>query len=95
MKWTQQLSGTAFTAGYCTMLLSVCVSYWLLSIATQSIPIGVAYACWEGLGLALITIASVLLGEHISLLRFLALIAVFAGLACIHLGTSSHAEQQE
>ncbi|KDM92407.1 SMR family transporter [Photobacterium galatheae] len=47
--------------GYGIMYLLITVSYYFLSLAAKKIAIGVAYAVWEGLGISLITLASLLL----------------------------------
>ena len=36
------------------------LAFWLLSITMRSIPVGVAYAAWSGLGIVLIALAGVL-----------------------------------
>lgn len=87
MKGSQNAASLWPMAGFACMIACVTVSYWLLAKAAQRIPIGVAYACWEGFGLALITLCSILLGEVLTLRRLLALLAVLAGILCIHWGT--------
>lgn len=99
MKGTQSAASLWPMAGVAVMLACVTASYWLLAKAAQRIPIGAAYACWEGLGLALITLCATLLGETLTLRRILALLAVLAGILCIHWGTghgpsTEHAEAQ-
>jgi small multidrug resistance pump len=32
------------------------IAFWALSVAIQSIPVGVAYALWSGIGIAMITL---------------------------------------
>lgn len=82
-------------AGVVIMLLFIGVSYYLLSLSTTALPVGVAFAFWEGVGLAFITLASVfILGEQMSLLRFAALCAVLGGVLLVHHGTSSGNRQQ-
>lgn len=82
-------SGAA-SVGLCAMWLCVGLSYYSLSVATMALPVGVAFACWEAAGLALITLSSVLvLGEVLTLRRFLGLCCVLAGALLVHAGTSS------
>ena len=65
------------------------LSYYCLALAATGLPIGVAYAFWEGLGLTMITLVSVfLLGEAMNMQRFFALLAVLGGALLIHHGTS-------
>ncbi len=77
------------TTGHILMLICIGFSYYMLSLAATGLPIGVAYAFWEGLGLILITLISVIvIGEEMSILRLFALLAVFIGAILIHHGTS-------
>lgn len=63
-------------------------SYALLSVAFRRIPVAVAFAVWEAAGLALVTLAGlVLLGEHLSPLRLLALVGLGLGAWLLHGGT--------
>lgn len=88
MKSTQSMPGWWVHGGYGLMLLCIGFSYYFLALSTQRLPVGVAFACWEGLGLTLITACSVvLLGESFSLTRFGALVAVLSGVMLIHHGT--------
>lgn len=71
------------------MYVLIAVSYSFLALAVTKMPVGVAYAFWEGLGLTIITLVSVVaLGESLTWTRFAALAAVVAGAALIHHGTS-------
>ena len=50
------------------------VSLFLLSLVVKTVPVGVAYALWEGIGIVLITLVSAFfLGEHLSLDKALGL----------------------
>ncbi|QDY44381.1 DMT family transporter [Candidatus Pantoea soli] len=40
------------------VILGYGTAIWLLSIVVQTIPVGVAYATWAGLGIVLVAIAS-------------------------------------
>ena len=71
------------------LLALIGLSYYCLALAATGLPIGVAYAFWEGLGLTMITLVSVfLLGEAMNMQRFFALLAVLGGALLIHHGTS-------
>ena len=78
----------AAESGIVMMLALVALSYYLLALSTTALPVGVAFACWEGLGLSLITLSSVfVLGEQMTLTRFVALCCVVGGVMLIHRGT--------
>ncbi len=80
----------AAALGLGVMWLCVALSYYCLSLATTVLPVGVAFACWEAAGLALITLSSVfVVGEMLTLRRFLGLCCVLGGALLVHLGTGS------
>lgn len=75
--------------GLALMWILIGLSYYLLAVATTGIPVGVAYSFWEGFGLALVTISSVIiLGEPLSLKRIAGLVCVLGGAYLVHLGTT-------
>ena len=74
--------------GLVLMWAAICLSYYLLALSTTGLPVGVAFACWEGLGLTLITLSSVfILDEGLSLKRLLGLFCALAGALLVHRGT--------
>lgn len=68
-------------------LLLIGLSFALLSVALRVIPMAVAYAVWEGLGIVGIAAAGHLLfGEHLPPGRIAALAAILAGIVLIEAG---------
>jgi spermidine export protein MdtJ len=83
IKWAGETSG-----GTLFMLAMISLSYIFLSLAVKRIALGVAYAMWEGIGILLITLFSVLLfGESLPWLKLAGLATLIAGIALIKSGT--------
>jgi len=47
------------------VVVGYCASFYFLSIVLRTIPVGVAYAIWTGIGITLITIAGIVLFKQI------------------------------
>jgi spermidine export protein MdtJ len=75
--------------GYIVMYVLIAVSYYFLSIAAKKISIGVAYAVWEGLGISLITVVSIVLFDSdLNTQELLGLMLAVIGIVCVTLGES-------
>jgi quaternary ammonium compound-resistance protein SugE len=60
------------------------LSFWLLSVAMRSIPVGTAYAVWVGIGATgTVILAIALFGEPLSLVRLAGIALVLAGIATL------------
>ena len=80
---------------YLPMWLLIALSYLLLAKAAKTISIGIAFALWEGLGIALITAVSVLfLGHELSVQEWVGLALAIVGIVMVTLG-ETHAEPVE
>ena len=67
-------------------------SFYFLSLVFQTIPIGVAYAVWGGLGIALITIVgAVFYGQKIDLPGFLGITLIISGVVMLRFFSSMKA----
>ncbi len=82
--------------GYLVMYVLIAISYYFLSKAANKISIGVAYATWEGLGIALITLVSIVLFDaNLSAQQLLGLALAVVGIVCVTLGESHGQPQQK
>ncbi|WP_110955402.1 SMR family transporter [Anaerosinus massiliensis] len=74
-------------AGYTVLLIMVGLSYFLLSKAIVKIPLSVAYATWEGIGLVVITgIGCILFQEQLSVLKILGVSIIVLGIILLKRG---------
>jgi len=86
MKYTQ-----GWTRLWPSIITACCMatSFYLLSIAIQTIPIGTAYAVWTGIGaVGGFVFAIFLFGESASFLRILCLLLIVAGIAGLKLSST-------
>jgi quaternary ammonium compound-resistance protein SugE len=59
-------------------------SFYLLSVAMKTLPVGTAYAVWVGIGAVGTAIAAVFLfGETVNAMRVLGVLLILAGIAAL------------
>lgn len=81
LKYSEGLSRIVPTA---ITIVGALGSFWLLSMAMKSLPVGTAYAVWVGIGAVGAAIAAViLLGEPVNALRVLGILLILAGIAAL------------
>ncbi len=62
------------------------VSFYLLALATKTLPIGTAYAIWTGIGaLGTVILGMLIFHEPVTTLRILFLLLIFAGICGLKL----------
>lgn len=62
------------------------LSFWLLSVAMRTLPVGTAYAVWVGIGAVGTAVAAVwLFGEPVDALRVLGILLILAGIVALGL----------
>lgn len=67
-------------------VLAMVASFYLLSLALRTLPLGTAYAVWVGIGAVGTTLAGIwLLGEPASVAKMLSLLLVVAGIVGLKL----------
>jgi small multidrug resistance pump len=63
------------------------VAFALLSQVVKSVPVGVAYALWSGLGtVSIVAIGAVFLGEELNPMKILGIALVVAGVVVLNVG---------
>ncbi len=93
MKWASVSDGNT---GFILMLVMISLSYIFLSFAVKKIALGVAYALWEGIGILLITLFSVLLfDETLSTMKIAGLTTLVVGIVLIKSGTRKPTKPQK
>ena len=85
MKWASVSGGHT---GFILMLAMIALSYIFLAFAVKKIALGVAYALWEGIGILLITVFSVLL-------KIAGLTTLVVGIVLIKSGTQKKASSKQ
>ncbi len=88
------MNGSLVYWGYAAMYCAIALSYYFLAKAVERISVGVAYAVWEGSGIALITLVSVaIFGHHLTGREMLGLALAIGGIICVNAG-EVHEEQE-
>lgn len=60
------------------------VSFWMLSLVVKTVPVGIAYAIWAGLGIVLVSLAAAwLYDQKLDLAAMLGMGLIVAGVVVI------------
>lgn len=85
------------TAGFTVLLPSLVVvagyglSAYLLSVVVKSMPVGIAYAIWAGLGtLTVLAVGATVLGQPTSVWQVGGVLLIIAGVVLVNLGGQVH-----
>ncbi|MBY6185797.1 multidrug efflux SMR transporter [Marinobacter hydrocarbonoclasticus] len=80
---------------YSALYAFIGTSYYFLAKAAKRIPIGIAYALWEGLGISLIALVGILwLGQVPSPLSAFGLVLAVIGIVMVTLGEDKGKEDR-
>jgi quaternary ammonium compound-resistance protein SugE len=78
LKYTENF--TRLTPSILT-IVAMAVSFWLLSFAMKTLPVGTAYAVWTGIGaVGTVILGIVLFNEPATLVRFICIALILAGI---------------
>jgi quaternary ammonium compound-resistance protein SugE len=82
--------GLKYSAGFTKLVPSVVTivlalgSFYLLSVAMKSLPVGTAYAVWVGIGAIGTAVAAVFLfHEPVNLMRVMGVLLILAGIVAL------------
>lgn len=63
-------------------------SFWLLSLAMRSLPLGTSYMIWTGIGaVGAFVVGVFFLGEHVNIMRVIAASFIVIGMVMMKLST--------
>lgn len=72
------------------MVVAMGISFYLLTIAMRTLPLGTAYAVWTGIGAAGAFVVGILfLGESASPMRLIAAALIVSGIALMKLSSTA------
>lgn len=72
------------------VVVGYAISFWMLSLVVKSIPVGIAYAVWAGLGIVLVSIAAtVLYQQRLDIPAMLGMGLIVSGVVVIQLFSHS------
>ncbi|MBX9764952.1 MAG: multidrug efflux SMR transporter [Pseudomonadaceae bacterium] len=66
------------------------IAFWMLSLVVKTIPVGIAYAIWAGMGIVLVSIAAVFLYQQkLDLPAILGMALIVSGVVVIQVFSQS------
>ena len=72
------------------MMVGYGISLYLLTLVLRTLPVGITYAVWSGIGIVLITIVGIFLYDEVpDLAAILGMALIITGVAVIHLFSKS------
>lgn len=72
------------------VVIGYAVSFYLLALALKTIPVGIAYAIWSGLGIVFIALIGLaVFGQRLDWPAVLGISMILAGILVIHLFSRS------
>ncbi|MCC7321542.1 MAG: QacE family quaternary ammonium compound efflux SMR transporter [Rubellimicrobium sp.] len=74
------------------VIIGYAIAFYLLSVAVRVIPTGIVYAVWSGLGIVLVALVGLFLGQKLDLAAVAGIGLILAGVLVINLfsATAGH-----
>lgn len=72
------------------VVVGYAVAFYCLSLVLKTVPVGIAYAIWSGLGIVLITlVGAVLFGQKLDLAAVIGIILIIGGVIIMNVFSTS------
>lgn len=72
------------------VLVGYAIAFYCLSLVLKTIPVGIAYAIWSGLGIVLITVVgAVLFGQKLDLAAVVGILLIITGVVVMQVFSNS------
>ena len=72
------------------VVLGYCAAFYFLSLVLKTIPVGIAYAIWAGMGIVLMAIVGILFfGQTIDFPAVIGLLLIISGVVVINIFSKS------
>ena len=86
----KQVEGLSRPLPLALTVIAYVVAFWLMSLSLRSIPIGIAYAVWSGVGIvAISTIGLIAYGQRLDAAALAGIALILSGVAVIQLFSRS------
>ncbi len=70
----------------CIVVVGYGIAFYFLSLALKSLPVGIAYAAWAGLGIVLVSaVAWIIYGEKLDAWAFVGIGLILSGIMVLNL----------
>jgi small multidrug resistance pump len=77
----------------CVVVVGYASAFYFLSLTLKSIPVGIAYAIWSGLGTALVAVVAwVFMGQRLDLPAVFGILLIIAGVLVLNLFSKATAQ---
>lgn len=68
------------------VVVGYAISFWFMSLTLKTLPVGIVYAMWSGLGILFIAgMGFVIFGQRLDLPAIVGILLILAGILVIHL----------
>ena len=86
----KQSNGFTLVTPTIVTIITMIISFGLLSISMKSLPMGTSYMVWTGIGaVGAFIVGIVILGEDVSALRIIAALLILGGIGLMKVSTPS------